>query len=107
MGLPPEDDALLAIYQSYPLEVWGFECHYQATEQISFDAAHAVPASPEDGFAKGANWVSITQACVEYVVSQKPFVLKDSIILSALMSSSCRLWYGIIPISGPPCTQKR
>lgn len=27
-------------------------------------------------FAKGANWVSITQACVEYVVSQKPFVLK-------------------------------
>ena len=42
MGLPPEDDALLAIYQSYPLEVWGFECHYQATEQISFDAAHAV-----------------------------------------------------------------
>ena len=32
MGLPPEDDALLAIYQSYPLEVWGFECHYQATE---------------------------------------------------------------------------
>ena len=23
-----EDDALLAIYQSYPLEVWGFECHY-------------------------------------------------------------------------------
>ena len=27
-------------------------------------------------FVKGANWVSITQACVEYVVSQKPFVLK-------------------------------
>ena len=27
-------------------------------------------------FAKGANWVSITQACVEYVVSKKPFVLK-------------------------------
>lgn len=27
-------------------------------------------------FAKGANWVSITQACVECVVSQKPFVLK-------------------------------
>lgn len=27
-------------------------------------------------FAKGANWVSITQKCVEYVVSQKAFVLK-------------------------------
>ena len=31
---------------------------------------------PKMDFAKGANWVSITQACVEYVVSQKPFVLK-------------------------------
>ena len=27
-------------------------------------------------FAKGANWVSITQQCVEYIVSQKAFVLK-------------------------------
>lgn len=27
-------------------------------------------------FAKGANWVSITQECVEYLISQKPFVMK-------------------------------
>lgn len=27
-------------------------------------------------FAKGANWVSITHPCVEYVISQKPFVLQ-------------------------------
>ena len=27
-------------------------------------------------FAKGANWVSITQPCVEYIISQKPLVLK-------------------------------
>ena len=27
-------------------------------------------------FSKGANWVSITQKCVEYVVSQKDFVLR-------------------------------
>lgn len=29
-----------------------------------------------ENFAKGANWVSITQKCVEYVVSQKTFVMK-------------------------------
>lgn len=27
-------------------------------------------------FAKGANWISITQKCMEYVVSQKAFVMK-------------------------------
>lgn len=27
-------------------------------------------------FAKGANWVSITQTCMEYVVSQEPFVMR-------------------------------
>lgn len=27
-------------------------------------------------FAKGANWISITQKCVEYIISQKAFVLK-------------------------------
>lgn len=27
-------------------------------------------------FAKGANWISITQKCMEYVVSQKTFVMK-------------------------------
>jgi len=27
-------------------------------------------------FAKGANWVSVTQPCVEYIISQKAFVMK-------------------------------
>lgn len=31
---------------------------------------------PNMEFAKGANWVSITQDCVEYVVSKKDFVMK-------------------------------
>jgi len=36
----------------------------------------AVIHRPNMEFAKGANWVSITQHCVEYVVSKKDFVMK-------------------------------
>lgn len=58
-------------------------------------------------FAKGANWVSITQACVEYVVSKKPFVLKRFNYTFCLMSSSCRPWYGISLPLEPPCILKK
>ena len=36
----------------------------------------AVAHRPNMDFAKGANWVSVTQHCVEYVVSQKAFVME-------------------------------
>ena len=53
-------------------------------EDYNFDVDYVISMGGDGTFlkaasrvgAKGTNWVSITQACVEYVVSQKPFVLK-------------------------------